>query len=146
MEKTSCAIFKSIGFIQLFFFKQIAVVAESQVPGGGNKENGEVASCTNRRHEQLKSKQRNASKGKMEANDLFKAELVFISDSDEDKNTAAGNGYGHARALILDTSPLSTNGVKLRSTSPLSHADHPHHSASQQKTTQVQHSSRCIDR
>nr|XP_008161978.1 muscular LMNA-interacting protein isoform X19 [Chrysemys picta bellii] len=60
------------------------------------------------------------SKGEMQESDLFKAEFVFITDSDEgDEETisrnnvqqpSVGHGTGHARCQLLATSHISSGG------------------------------------
>ncbi|XP_074982568.1 muscular LMNA-interacting protein isoform X6 [Caretta caretta] len=60
------------------------------------------------------------SKGDMQEGDLFKAEFVFITDSDEgDEETVSrnsvqqpsvGHGIGHARCQLLATSHISSGG------------------------------------
>ncbi|XP_043398315.1 muscular LMNA-interacting protein isoform X6 [Chelonia mydas] len=60
------------------------------------------------------------SKGDMQESDLFKAEFVFITDSDEgDEETVSrnsvqqpsvGHGTGHARCQLLPTSHVSSGG------------------------------------
>ncbi|XP_050806636.1 muscular LMNA-interacting protein isoform X5 [Gopherus flavomarginatus] len=62
----------------------------------------------------------NTSKGEMQESDLFKAEFVFITDSDEgDEETvgrnnvqqpSVGHGTGHARCQLLATSHISSGG------------------------------------
>nr|XP_034965675.1 muscular LMNA-interacting protein isoform X2 [Zootoca vivipara] len=85
-------------------------VPGGQAVGSGNKGNGGSASCTNSHHKLFQAKDHKASRGEMEGDDLFKAEFVFITDSDEDKNTPLGNGYGHGRSKGLDPSCLSPSG------------------------------------
>uniref|UniRef100_A0A8D0DQC5 Muscular LMNA interacting protein n=1 Tax=Salvator merianae TaxID=96440 RepID=A0A8D0DQC5_SALMN len=46
--------------------------------------------------------------------DLFKAEFVFIVDSDEDKQVAEDNGYGHENPKTLDTSSSGSTGGESR--------------------------------
>lgn len=60
------------------------------------------------------------SKGDMQESDLFKAEFVFITDSDEgDEETVSrnsvqqpsvGHGIGHVRCQLLATSHISSGG------------------------------------
>ncbi|XP_039388773.1 muscular LMNA-interacting protein isoform X9 [Mauremys reevesii] len=60
------------------------------------------------------------SKGEMQESDLFKAEFVFITDSDEGEEEtvsrndvqqpSVGHGTGHARCQLLATSRISSGG------------------------------------
>ncbi|XP_032621131.1 muscular LMNA-interacting protein isoform X1 [Chelonoidis abingdonii] len=68
----------------------------------------------------FQSKGYKMSKGEMQESDLFKAEFVFITDSDEgDEETVSrnnvqqpsvGHGTGHARCQLLATSHISSGG------------------------------------
>ncbi|XP_053237054.1 muscular LMNA-interacting protein isoform X1 [Podarcis raffonei] len=115
-------------------------VPGDQVVGSGNEGNGGFASCTNSRHKLFQAKDHKASRGEMEGDDLFKAEFVFITDSDEDKNTPLGNGYGHGRSKGLDASCLSPSGESRgHPTAPQLplHTEISYSSVSQQKQSQL---------
>uniref|UniRef100_A0A8D0BY41 Muscular LMNA interacting protein n=1 Tax=Salvator merianae TaxID=96440 RepID=A0A8D0BY41_SALMN len=64
-------------------------------------------------HKLFQDKEHRRSRGKMEE-DLFKAEFVFIVDSDEDKQVAEDNGYGHENPKTLDTSSSGSTGGESR--------------------------------
>ncbi|XP_053142392.1 muscular LMNA-interacting protein isoform X8 [Hemicordylus capensis] len=117
---------------------QAEAVSESQALRSGNKGNGEATSCTKSSHVHFQPKEPNTIKGRMEANDLFKAEFVFITDSDEDKKATVGNSYGQERSKILDTPYMSTSGKSRREMidPQLSHTELPHNPASQQQPSQ----------
>ncbi|XP_053142387.1 muscular LMNA-interacting protein isoform X3 [Hemicordylus capensis] len=118
---------------------QAEAVSESQALRSGNKGNGEATSCTKSSHVHFQPKEPNTIKGRMEANDLFKAEFVFITDSDEDKKATVGNSYGQERSKILDTPYMSTSGKSRREMidPQLSHTELPHNPASQQQPSQL---------
>nr|XP_056712144.1 muscular LMNA-interacting protein [Euleptes europaea] len=113
------------------------LVAKGQAIQSRPKRNSEASGCTKNIHEHLQSPESNVSKGEMDRDDLFQADFVFVMDSDEDKKTMSGNGYGHARPQILDTSRASTSCESRGNASIPSHTELPHSSASQQKQCQL---------
>ncbi|XP_039176268.1 muscular LMNA-interacting protein isoform X2 [Crotalus tigris] len=70
-------------------------VEKSSAIGRGNKGTGEATSCPNDKHKLFNLQEDKAKGGKMDGKDLFKAEFVLITDSDEDTKAILGNGYGH---------------------------------------------------
>ncbi|XP_066468509.1 muscular LMNA-interacting protein [Tiliqua scincoides] len=117
---------------------QIEVFSADQTLGGGRKGNVKVTGCTNSGHDQFQTKECNPSKGKMDRNDLFKAEFVFITDLDEDKTTTTDNGYEHGSSKGLDPSHVTTSDESRRQLNApqLSHTDLPHSPVNQQKHSQ----------
>ncbi|XP_060644149.2 muscular LMNA-interacting protein isoform X1 [Anolis sagrei] len=120
--------------------------AEEEATGSGKKGNSSRNSSQNR----FQTKEHNTSRGGMDKEDLFKAEFVFFTDSDEDTKAAMRNGYGiertehsttsnisprsetiqqaNAPQPCLHTDPLyspSSHPKHAQLTSPLSTSDHP---------------------
>ncbi|XP_026521032.1 muscular LMNA-interacting protein isoform X1 [Notechis scutatus] len=69
-------------------------VEKSTAIGSGIKGTGEAASCRNK-HKLFKLPEDKTKGGRMDGEDLFKAEFVLITDSDEDTEAILGNDYGH---------------------------------------------------
>ncbi|XP_060091145.1 muscular LMNA-interacting protein [Heteronotia binoei] len=114
------------------------VISEGQAIKSGPKRNSGASGCTKNIHKHLQPQDCNASKGKMDKEDLFQADFVLVMDSDEEKTAMAGNGYGYARSHILDTSCASTSCASTRgSASKPLFTELPHSSASQQKQCQL---------
>ncbi|XP_061478955.1 muscular LMNA-interacting protein isoform X5 [Rhineura floridana] len=110
-------------------------VIEDQAVGSGSKLSCDPTSCTN----SLQTKDRKARQEEMEGNDLFKAEYVFIMDSDEDKSATVGHSYGQGRCKILDAACESAGGESRGhwNAPELSlHTETSYSSASQQKQSQ----------
>ncbi|XP_061478954.1 muscular LMNA-interacting protein isoform X4 [Rhineura floridana] len=111
-------------------------VIEDQAVGSGSKLSCDPTSCTN----SLQTKDRKARQEEMEGNDLFKAEYVFIMDSDEDKSATVGHSYGQGRCKILDAACESAGGESRGhwNAPELSlHTETSYSSASQQKQSQL---------
>ncbi|XP_070619414.1 muscular LMNA-interacting protein [Erythrolamprus reginae] len=70
-------------------------VEKSSAIGSGNKRTGEAASCLNDKHRLFEFQEDKAKGGTMDGKDLFRAEFVLITDSDDDTQAILGNGYGH---------------------------------------------------
>ncbi|XP_063169785.1 muscular LMNA-interacting protein isoform X5 [Candoia aspera] len=120
----------------------IAETKELEKPsaiGSGNKGTGEAASWPNNKHKPFKCKEDKAEGGKMDGNDLFKAEFVLITDSDEDTKAILGNGCGHESSRILAASHV-TSGDEWKGQGNVpqlpQNTDLPCSSASQQKHSQ----------
>ncbi|XP_063169758.1 muscular LMNA-interacting protein isoform X2 [Candoia aspera] len=121
----------------------IAETKELEKPsaiGSGNKGTGEAASWPNNKHKPFKCKEDKAEGGKMDGNDLFKAEFVLITDSDEDTKAILGNGCGHESSRILAASHV-TSGDEWKGQGNVpqlpQNTDLPCSSASQQKHSQL---------
>ncbi|ETE66804.1 Muscular LMNA-interacting protein, partial [Ophiophagus hannah] len=70
-------------------------VEKSTAIGSGIKGTGEASSCPNDKHKLFKLPEDKTKGGRMDGKDLFRAEFVLITDSDEDTQDILGNGYGH---------------------------------------------------
>ncbi|XP_067421578.1 muscular LMNA-interacting protein isoform X7 [Emydura macquarii macquarii] len=98
----------------------------------GIRQDSEYTYHTGTRQKIFQPKGSKMSKGEMQETDLFKAEFVFITDSDEgDEETISKNnvqqpsigpGNGHARCQLLATSHISPGG---ESSKPLSDLNVP---------------------
>nr|XP_060644173.1 muscular LMNA-interacting protein isoform X4 [Anolis sagrei ordinatus] len=107
--------------------------AEEEATGSGKKGNSSRNSSQNR----FQSKEHNTSRGGMDKEDLFKAEFVFFTDSDEDTKAAMRNGYGIERTEHSPTSSISPRSETIRQVNapqPCLHTDplyspstHPKH-------------------
>ncbi|XP_062981121.1 muscular LMNA-interacting protein isoform X1 [Elgaria multicarinata webbii] len=112
--------------------------AFSQDQALGSRYKGEAISFTKSHPKGFPPTGPNASGEAMEGNDLFKAEFVFITDSEEDTKAAAGNGC--ERAKILDASCVSASGAsrgQLNASQLPLHMERPYSSTSQQKHAQI---------
>ncbi|XP_062981122.1 muscular LMNA-interacting protein isoform X2 [Elgaria multicarinata webbii] len=112
--------------------------AFSQDQALGSRYKGEAISFTKSHPKGFPPTGPNASGEAMEGNDLFKAEFVFITDSEEDTKAAAGNGC--ERAKILDASCVSASGAsrgQLNASQLPLHMERPYSSTSQQKHAQL---------
>ncbi|XP_054837572.1 muscular LMNA-interacting protein isoform X2 [Eublepharis macularius] len=112
------------------------VIAEGRGIESGPKRNSEASGCRWNIHKHLQPQECNASKGKMDKDDLFQADFVFVTDSDEDKTKMADNSYGRERSQISDTSHVSTRSKSRGNASQQPHTELFHSSTSQQKQCQ----------
>uniref|UniRef100_A0A8D0GHF4 Muscular LMNA-interacting protein n=1 Tax=Sphenodon punctatus TaxID=8508 RepID=A0A8D0GHF4_SPHPU len=100
-----------------------SVVADGLALESGNRQESGSTCHVNSSHKIFHQKGQNTSKGAMQENDLFKAEFVFIMDSDEGdeditlrnqgKQSTVGNGYEESRSQLLPSSQFSA-GDELR--------------------------------
>uniref|UniRef100_A0ABM5GFT5 Muscular LMNA-interacting protein isoform X2 n=1 Tax=Pogona vitticeps TaxID=103695 RepID=A0ABM5GFT5_9SAUR len=111
-------------------------VAEEQALGSGEKGKSDASGCINSGHSLFQPKEPHRSRQKMDRDDLFKAEFVFLTDSDEDTKTALGNGSGGERSKILETSCVSARGQENVPQLPL-HPEPPYSPATQHKQSQL---------
>ncbi|XP_058032995.1 muscular LMNA-interacting protein isoform X7 [Ahaetulla prasina] len=120
----------------------IAETKEVEKPsaiGSGNKGTGEAASCLKDKHRLFKFQEDKAKGGRMDGKDLFKAEFVLITDSDEDTQAILGNGYGRESSKGLAAFHVSSGDeCKGQENVPQmpQHTDLPCSSASSQKPPQ----------
>ncbi|XP_058032964.1 muscular LMNA-interacting protein isoform X4 [Ahaetulla prasina] len=121
----------------------IAETKEVEKPsaiGSGNKGTGEAASCLKDKHRLFKFQEDKAKGGRMDGKDLFKAEFVLITDSDEDTQAILGNGYGRESSKGLAAFHVSSGDeCKGQENVPQmpQHTDLPCSSASSQKPPQL---------
>ncbi|XP_072856526.2 muscular LMNA-interacting protein isoform X4 [Pogona vitticeps] len=115
-------------------------VAEEQALGSGEKGKSDASGCINSGHSLFQPKEPHRSRQKMDRDDLFKAEFVFLTDSDEDTKTALGNGSGGERSKILETSCVSarseSRGQENVPQLPF-HPEPPYSPATQHKQSQL---------
>ncbi|XP_078242605.1 muscular LMNA-interacting protein isoform X12 [Pogona vitticeps] len=115
-------------------------VAEEQALGSGEKGKSDASGCINSGHSLFQPKEPHRSRQKMDRDDLFKAEFVFLTDSDEDTKTALGNGSGGERSKILETSCVSarseSRGQENVPQLPF-HPEPPYSPATQHKQSQI---------
>ncbi|XP_070789032.1 muscular LMNA-interacting protein isoform X2 [Pituophis catenifer annectens] len=115
-------------------------VEKSSAIGSGNKGTGETASCLNDKHRFFKFQEDKAKRGGMDGKDLFRAEFVLITDSDEDTEAILGNGYGHESSKGLTAFHVSSGDeCKGQENVPQmpQHTNLPCSSASSQKVPQL---------
>uniref|UniRef100_A0A8D2IIP1 Muscular LMNA interacting protein n=1 Tax=Varanus komodoensis TaxID=61221 RepID=A0A8D2IIP1_VARKO len=104
----------------------------------GKESKVEATSPTNSHCKSFHLEGHKTGRGEMEGNDLFKAEFVFITDSDEDTQAAAGDDHGGAK--ISETSCVSVGGEsrgQLDAPQVPLQTELPAGSASQQKHAQI---------
>ncbi|XP_044278036.1 muscular LMNA-interacting protein isoform X2 [Varanus komodoensis] len=104
----------------------------------GKESKVEATSPTNSHCKSFHLEGHKTGRGEMEGNDLFKAEFVFITDSDEDTQAAAGDDHGGAK--ISETSCVSVGGEsrgQLDAPQVPLQTELPAGSASQQKHAQL---------